>query len=176
MNLKLLTSFKHLLCYCYTGNTAVLATSLIHPLSLSRATLTDGFPMLLNPFQYPTVFLAIQNSLKIDPSAWPLKNGYPAVTSRKAQIFTYSLNHFFVSLLYFFLNPFLSIYLYISSYLSFTHTLLILSSSITHHSILGISSYPPHLLFSYYKSNKILSRLSYTSPVSCNAHLGNYLF
>ena len=144
LNLELLASFERLLCYCHTGNTAVLATSLMHPLGLSRATLTDGFPMLLNPFQHPTIFLAIQNGLKVDPSAWPLKNGYPAVASRKAQIFTYSLNHFFVSLLYSFLNPYLSIL----SYLSFTHTLLILSFSITHSSILGISSYPPHLLCS----------------------------
>jgi len=113
LNLELLASFERLLCYCHTGNTAVLATSLMHPLGLSRAALTDGFPMLLNPFQHPTIFLAIQNGLKIDPSAWPLKHGYPAVASKKAQIFTYSLSHFLVCLLYCFSIPF---------YLSFTHT------------------------------------------------------
>jgi len=70
----------------------------MHPLGLSRGALTDGFPMLLNPFQQPAIFLAAQNGFKIDPSAWPLKNGYPAVASKKAQVLTYSINHFFVRL------------------------------------------------------------------------------
>jgi hypothetical protein len=68
----------------------------MHPLGLSRAALADGFPMLLNPFKQPTIFLALQNGLRIDPSTWPLKDGYPAVASKKAQILTYSLNHFLV--------------------------------------------------------------------------------
>jgi len=73
----------------------------MHPLGLSRATLVDGFPMLLNPFQYPTILLASKNGFKINPSTWPLKGGYPAVASKRAQVLTYSITHFFVCLFLF---------------------------------------------------------------------------
>ncbi len=166
--MELLASFERLLCYCHTGNTAVFATSLMHPLGLSRATLIDGFPMLLNPFHHPTIFLAAKNGFKIDPSAWPLKHGHPAVASKRAQVLTYSINHFFVRL-------FLSFFLFnsIPISLSYPFSLLILSSSIAYSLILGISSYPSHILFSHSKSNKVISRSSYTYSVSCNAHLGD---
>jgi hypothetical protein len=98
LNLELLASFERLLCYCHTGNTAVLATSLMRPLGLSRGALVDGFPMLLNPFQHPEIYLASQHGFQISTKRWPLKAGFPAVASKKAQVLTYSINHFLVRL------------------------------------------------------------------------------
>jgi hypothetical protein len=95
--LELLACFERLLCYCHTGNTAVFATSLMHPLGLSRGTLVDGYPVLLNVFQQPTIYLASKHGFGINPSAWPLKDGHPAVASKKAQMVTYSMSHFLVS-------------------------------------------------------------------------------
>jgi hypothetical protein len=33
----------------------------------------------------------------VDPRRWPLKDGHPAVASKRAQVLTYSLAHFMVS-------------------------------------------------------------------------------
>jgi hypothetical protein len=97
LRLELLASLERLLCYCHTGNTAVLATSLMDPLGLSRGVLTDGFPILLKGFEQPSISLAMEHKFKMSPSAWPLKNGYPAVASKRAQILTYSESQFLVS-------------------------------------------------------------------------------
>ena len=97
LRLELLACFERLLCYCHTGNTAVLSTSLMHPLGLSRGVLQDGFPILLRGFEQPSIFLAKEHGFRISPAAWPLKNGYPAVASKRAQILTYSESHFLVS-------------------------------------------------------------------------------
>jgi len=96
--LELIASLERILCYCHTGNTAVLATSLMKPLGLSQGALTDGFPMLINPFKQPTIFLASQNGYEINRAAWPPKDGFPAVASKRAQVLSYSLNHFLVRL------------------------------------------------------------------------------
>jgi hypothetical protein len=96
--LELLAALERTLCFCHTGNTAVLATSLMNPLGLSRALVTDGFPMLQKVFLQPTISSAKRSGFKIDPRAWPLKDGYPAIASRRSQILTYSLEHFMVSL------------------------------------------------------------------------------
>lgn len=98
MRLELLASLERVLCYCHTGNTAVLAKSLMHPLGLSKAALKDGFPMLLPLFEQPTIRDAMKHGFVIDPRRWPLKNGYPAIASKKAQVLTYSMQHFLVSL------------------------------------------------------------------------------
>lgn len=102
LSLELLASFERMLCYCHTGNTAVLATSLMRPLGLSRGALMDGFPTLNNHFQQPTISLALRNGLLINPATWPLKDGYPAVASKKSQIVTYSLNYFLVRVFLYF--------------------------------------------------------------------------
>ena len=141
LTLELLASFERLLCYCHTGNTAVLATSLMHPLGLSRGTLKDGYPTLINPFQHPTVFLASRSSYQINPAAWPLKDGFPAVASKRAQVLSYSLTHFLV-------------------YLILSPSRLIISSPIAYHPFLGLSSNPSHILFPNCKSNNNISRSS----------------
>jgi hypothetical protein len=95
--LELLAAFERILCYCHTGNTAVLATSLMNPLFLSKGVLRDGFPALLNVFARPTISSARSDGFRINRQKWPSKDGYPAVASKRAQILTYSLEHFMVS-------------------------------------------------------------------------------
>jgi hypothetical protein len=104
LRLELLASFERLLCYCHTGNTAVFATSLMNGLGLSRGALKDGFPVLLDTFENPSIMVAREHGFKIDPKRWPLKNGFPAMASKKAQVLTYSDSHFLVRSIYAFLN------------------------------------------------------------------------
>jgi|SRR5712672_1463155 len=98
LRLELLASLERLLCYCHTGNTAVLATSLMDPLGLSRGVLKDGFPCLLPLFTEQPIQSAYHHDLKIDPRRWPLKDRYPAVASKKSQILSYSVEHYSVSI------------------------------------------------------------------------------
>jgi len=97
MRVELVACFERLLCYCHTGNAAVLATSLMHPLGLSMGILKDGFPTLMPLFQQGCVFKAAKDGYKISPRLWPCKNGYPAVASKRCQVLTYSEKHFLVS-------------------------------------------------------------------------------
>ena len=97
MRLELLASLERVLCFCHTGNTAVFATSLMHPLGLSKGALKDGFPMLLPLFEQRMIPLAMDHGFNIDPRKWPLKDGYPAIASKRAQVLTYSIKHFLVS-------------------------------------------------------------------------------
>jgi hypothetical protein len=97
--LELIASLERILCFCHTGSAKVFATSLMHPLSLSRGAIFDSFPMLHNIFEQPTILSTMNNSFRIDARKWPLTNSYPAIASKKAQIFSYSLSHFMVSYL-----------------------------------------------------------------------------
>lgn len=99
MRIELVASLERLLCYCHTGNTAVLATSLMHPLGLSRGVLKDGYPMLLPLFTHPTIRQAKEHGFLIDARKWPVKGMYPAIASKKAQVLTYSMTHFLVSIM-----------------------------------------------------------------------------
>jgi hypothetical protein len=99
LRLEMLASFERLLCYCHTGNTAVFATSLMNGLGLSRGALKDGFPVILKMFEQPSIVVSKDHGFKIDPKRWPVKNGFPAIASRKAQVLTYSESHFLVSLI-----------------------------------------------------------------------------
>ena len=105
-HLELLASLERLLCFCHTGSTAVFATSLMHRLGLSLGAITDGFPMLHQIFEQPSILSAMNHNFHVDARLWPLYNGYPAIASKAAQIFAYSLSHFMVSL-----SPFQSMFL-----------------------------------------------------------------
>ena len=100
LRLELLASLERVLCYCHTGNAAVLATSLMDPLGLSRGVLKDGFPCLLQLFTERSIQSALLHGLTIDPRRWPInvKDGYPAIASKRAQVLTYSVEHFLVSI------------------------------------------------------------------------------
>lgn len=95
--LELLASLERILCFCHTGSAKVFATTFMNPLGLSRAAVSDGFPMLYNIFHQPSILSAMSFKFAVDPSKWPLTKGYPAIASKKAQIFYYSLSHFMVS-------------------------------------------------------------------------------
>ena len=84
LRLEFMACLERLLCFCHTGNASVLATSLMHPLGLSRGVLKDGFPVLLDLFVQPTISVAIKHGFNINPSKWPLKDGHPAIASMKA--------------------------------------------------------------------------------------------
>jgi hypothetical protein len=94
--LELIAALERILCFCHTGSTTALATSLMNPLGLSRAAVKDGFPMLLKIFMQPNIASAMQLGFQVDVRNWPLKDGYPAVASKRTQVLTYSLNHFMV--------------------------------------------------------------------------------
>ena len=96
-HLELLASLERLLCFCHTGSTAVFATSLMHKLGLSLGAITDGFPMLHQIFEQPSILSAMNHNFCVDARLWPLHNGYPAIASKAAQIYSYSLSHFMVS-------------------------------------------------------------------------------
>ena len=98
LQLEFMACLERLLCFCHTGNASVLATSLMHPLGLSRGVLKDGFPVFLDLFEQPSITIAMKQGFNISPSRWPLKDGYPAIASMKAQVITYSMNHFLVRL------------------------------------------------------------------------------
>jgi hypothetical protein len=95
--LELIASLERLLCFCHTGSTAVFTTSLMAPLGLSSSAIADGFPMLGPVFMQPSILSAMNSGYELNPKAWPEKDGYPAVSSKKCQIFSYSLPHFMVS-------------------------------------------------------------------------------
>jgi hypothetical protein len=99
--LELLASFERLLCFCHTGSTAALATSLMKPLGLSLGAIMDGFPMLHQKiFEQPTILSAMKSGFRVDARAWPKNPKYPAIASKRSQVLTYSLSHFMVSLIY----------------------------------------------------------------------------
>ena len=94
--LELLASLERVLCFCHTGNTTVFATSLMNGLGLSKGALFDGFPMLHPIFNQPSILSAMNDGFNINPRKWPLKDHYPAVASKRAQVLTYSFSHFMV--------------------------------------------------------------------------------
>lgn len=94
--LELLAAIERVLCFCHTGSTAVFATSVMSTLCISRSAVADGFPMLWKVFKQPNVTFATRFGLNVDPHKWPMKDGYPAIASKRAQVLTYSLPHFMV--------------------------------------------------------------------------------
>lgn len=97
MCIELVACLERVLCFCHTGNTSVFATSLMDPLGLSKGAMKDGFPVLLNIFDRP-LLNASKEGFCVDASKWPLKGHYPAVASKRAQVLTYSIKHYMVSI------------------------------------------------------------------------------
>ena len=56
--------------------------------------------MLLQVFEQPKILMAMDEGFHIDCRKWPLKDGYPAVTSKHTQVLTFSLSYFEVSVVY----------------------------------------------------------------------------
>ena len=143
--LELLAALERILCFCHMGNTAILATSLMNPLYLSRAVIKDGFPMLCKVFIQSMISSAMKHGFEIDRRDWPLKDGYPAIALRRAQILTYSLDYFMVRL-FFIITVLYTFYLRLHFILSFHCIYTPFLSVAPFHSVI-----PPliHLLFIY---------------------------
>ncbi|KAH8980399.1 hypothetical protein EDB86DRAFT_2835364 [Lactarius hatsudake] len=94
LKLELLAALERTLCYCHTGNAACLVMTLMKPLGLSQGLIKDGFPMLFPVFKEKNILEAMKRGFQVDERKWPLKNGHPAIASRKAQEVTYSVQHF----------------------------------------------------------------------------------
>ncbi|KAF8263447.1 hypothetical protein EI94DRAFT_1703978 [Lactarius quietus] len=72
------------------GNAAVLATSLMHPLGLSKGIVEDSSPMLLDTiFEQRPIASAMRTGFKINMRDWPKKDSYPAVASKQVQEVSY---------------------------------------------------------------------------------------
>lgn len=82
--------------YMHTGNTAVIATSVMNPLWLGRSILKDGMPSL-NP---KIVSLESGARIAVVKRKWPWDNAKhrPKTCSDRGQILTYDQNHFNVSI------------------------------------------------------------------------------
>src|SRR5882757_3681087 len=97
-HVELIACLERLLCFCHTGSTTVFVSSLMGPLGLSRSALMDGFPMLdVSIFAQTTLLSAMNLEFEIVPRRWPNVDGHPAMASKAAQVFSYSLSHFMVS-------------------------------------------------------------------------------
>ncbi len=81
--------------YMHTGNTAVIATTVMNPLWIGRAILKDGFPCL----NQNIVQIIDSKYVDIDPKRWPsnYKSNTPHSSSRRSQTLTYGDQHFNVS-------------------------------------------------------------------------------
>jgi hypothetical protein len=81
--------------YMHTGNTAVLATTVMNPLWIARALVKDGFPCI------NTDIIKIVNykHIIIDPKLWPFDETLhrPYSSSRRSHTLTYGEPHFNVS-------------------------------------------------------------------------------
>ncbi|KAG1849455.1 hypothetical protein DFJ58DRAFT_729535 [Suillus subalutaceus] len=92
------------LAYAHTGNSKVIATSLMRPLWLVKSLLEQGLPTFTPSVQFshtPCVPVAIS------PSEWPtLTNmNVPTITSKRSQILTYGNDHFEACIVSFRLCP-----------------------------------------------------------------------
>lgn len=79
----------------HTGNAAVIVTYVMNPLWIGNAVVRDGMPC----FNMNMVSLT-QKSVSVIPETWPYDcvRHQPKTSSKAAQIFSYGLGHFNVSL------------------------------------------------------------------------------
>jgi hypothetical protein len=82
--------------YMHTGNTAVIATTVMNPLWVGRALVKDGFPSLNSDF----VDIANPEHIQIKGDIWPFNKllHRPHSSSQRSHLLTYGEPHFNVSL------------------------------------------------------------------------------
>lgn len=82
--------------YMHTGNTAVIATTVMNPLWIGRALVKDGFPSLNSDF----VDIANPEYIQIKGDQWPFNKRLhrPHSSSQRSHLLTYGESHFNVSL------------------------------------------------------------------------------
>ncbi|KAG1863248.1 hypothetical protein DFJ58DRAFT_912417 [Suillus subalutaceus] len=91
--IELCSVLERALAYAHTGNTRVIATSLMRPLWLVQSLLEHGLPTFS-----PSVRFAAAPSIPvaISPADWPTLTSMkvPAIASKRSQILTYGNDHF----------------------------------------------------------------------------------
>ncbi|KAG2090773.1 uncharacterized protein F5147DRAFT_780230 [Suillus discolor] len=91
--IELCSVLERALAYAHTGNTKVIATSLMRPLWLVQSLLEHGLPTFS-----PSVRFAAPPSIPIaiSPADWPTLTSMkvPAIASKRSQILTYGNDHF----------------------------------------------------------------------------------
>lgn len=92
MMVEFCSVLERALNFMHTGNTAVIATTVMNPLWIGRAILKDGFPCL-NP---KIVQIVNSKHVQIDAVQWPqdFRHHRPHSSSRRSQILTYGESHF----------------------------------------------------------------------------------
>lgn len=78
--------------FMHTGNTAVIATTVMNPLWIGRAILKDGFPCL-NP---GIIKLTNKRYIVVEEQLWPYNGALhrPHSSSKRSQTLTYGESHF----------------------------------------------------------------------------------
>lgn len=81
--------------YMHTGNTAVIATSVMNPLWIGRSIVRDGLPCF-NPQIVNIVQLSDRSKVVVIARKWPYDNvkHQPKSCSGRSQILTYGLPHY----------------------------------------------------------------------------------
>ena len=92
---ELCSAAEHALNYMHTGNTAVIATSVMKPLWVGNAIIQDGLPCF-NPH---IVSIKVNSPVSVMAENWPYDEAkyQPKSSSSACQIFTYGNGHFNVS-------------------------------------------------------------------------------
>lgn len=83
--------------FMHTGNTAVIATTVMNPLWIGRALVKDGFPSINSDI----VDISQKDyRIKIDGQKWPFDKTrhQPHSSSRRSHLLTYGESHFNVSI------------------------------------------------------------------------------
>ncbi|EKM74525.1 hypothetical protein AGABI1DRAFT_133148 [Agaricus bisporus var. burnettii JB137-S8] len=88
---ELCSVIERALNYMHTGNAAVIATSVMAPLWIGKALITDGLPCF-----YPECVAFNGGSFEISPEYWPFasESTRPLSSSKSTQLFRFEKKHF----------------------------------------------------------------------------------
>ncbi|KAG2028654.1 hypothetical protein BDR03DRAFT_1019517 [Suillus americanus] len=91
---ELCSVLERTLAYAHTGNAKVIATSLMRPFWLVQSLLQQGIPTLSTKIRMSSSPLT--TPITVSPADWPTLTDMrvPAISSKRAQILTYSQDHF----------------------------------------------------------------------------------
>ena len=89
--IEIVASLERALNYAHTGNCKVLTKGLMDPLWLSLSLVHDGLPSV-SPIIVPSAMFGEQVDIRrVD---WPTRGSQPMVSSKKAQIVNYGIDHY----------------------------------------------------------------------------------
>ena len=83
------------LAMAYTGDARVITTDLMGPFRLKRSLIEHGLPSITMGLSFNQ---GLAEYFAQSPANWPLnKFQEPAISSKRAQVLTYSIDHFTVN-------------------------------------------------------------------------------